>query len=85
MQPAIDAVKRSRASKEGGRLLEPVIAAELSAARQRVVLACTELPIALDAIASPLRARCVDSTAALARACVRRWTDPSPQGVTALL
>jgi aspartate racemase len=72
VQPAIDAVKRG-ATAEGGRLLEPVIAAELERAAA-VVLACTELPIALDAIASPLRARCIDSTDALARACVRHWT-----------
>jgi aspartate racemase len=73
VQPAIDAVKRG-APEEGGRLLEPVIAAELGRGAAAVVLACTELPIALDAIASPLRARCIDSTDALARACVRRWT-----------
>jgi aspartate racemase len=72
VQPAIDAVKRG-ATKEGGRLLEPVIAAELARGAAAVVLACTELPIALDAIASPLRARCIDSTDALARACVRHW------------
>lgn len=72
VQPAIDAVKRG-ATEEGGRLLEPVIAAELVRGAAAVVLACTELPIALDAIASPLRARCIDSTDALARACVRHW------------
>lgn len=73
VQPAIDAVKRG-AAEEGGRLLEPVIAAELERGAAAVVLACTELPIALDAVASPLRARCIDSTDALARACVRHWT-----------
>ena len=73
VQPAIDAVKRG-ATKEGGRLLEPVIAAALDRGAVAVVLACTELPLALDAIASPLRARCIDSTDALARACVTHWT-----------
>jgi len=72
VQPAIDAVKRG-ATEEGGRLLEPVIASELERGAAAVVLACTELPIALDAIGSPLRARCIDSTDALARACVRHW------------
>lgn len=72
VQPAIDAVKRG-ATEEGGRLLEPVIAAVLARGAAAVVLACTELPIALDAIASPLRARCIDSNDALARACVRHW------------
>jgi aspartate racemase len=38
-----------------------------------VILACTELPLALDAVGSPLRARCVDSNRALAQACVARW------------
>ena len=72
VQPAIDAVKRG-ALNDGGRLIEPVVAAELERGAAAVVLACTELPIALDAIASPLRAHCIDSTAALARACVRHF------------
>lgn len=73
VQPAIDAVKRG-APAEGGRLLEPVVTALLAGGASAIVLACTELPIALDAIASPLRGRCIDSTDALARACVRHWT-----------
>ncbi len=72
VQPAIDAVKRG-ATREAGQLLEPVIAAALDRGAAAVVLACTELPIALDAIESPLRARCIDSTGALARACVRHF------------
>ena len=72
VQPAIEAVKRG-ATAEGGHLLEPVIAAELDRGASAVILACTELPIALEAIGSPLRARCIDSTDALARACVRAW------------
>jgi aspartate racemase len=50
-----------------------VVAAALEGGATAVVLGCTELPLALDAIASPLRARCIDSTDALARACVRHW------------
>jgi aspartate racemase len=38
-----------------------------------VVLACTETPLAMDAIKSPLRSQCVDTTAALARSCVAWW------------
>lgn len=72
VQPAIEAVKRG-ATREGGQMLEPVIAAALERGAAAVVLACTELPIALDAIESPLRARCIDSTDALARACVRHF------------
>jgi len=72
VQPGIDAVKRN-ASVDAGRLLEPVISGLLDRGAVCVVLACTELPVALDAIASPLRERCIDSTAALARTCVRLW------------
>jgi aspartate racemase len=73
VQPAIDAVKRG-APAEGGRAITPVVEALLARDTTSVVLACTELPIALDAIESDLRPRCIDSTAALARACVDWWT-----------
>jgi aspartate racemase len=76
IQPGIDAVKR-HAADEGGRLLEPVVAGLLERGATCVVLACTEVPVALDAIASPLRVHCIDSTAALARTCVRLWRDRS--------
>jgi aspartate racemase len=72
VQPGIDAVKRN-APAEAGRLLEPVVDRLLACGAECVVLACTELPVALDAVGSPLRGRCVDSTAALARSCVRLW------------
>ena len=49
--------------------LEPYLKVPIDA----VVLGCTEVPVALDRIGSPLRARCVDATAALARACVEWW------------
>jgi aspartate racemase len=74
VQPAIDAVK-GNAAADGGRQIEPVIAALLERGASSVVLACTELPVALDAIESLLRERCVDSTAALARTCVRAWRE----------
>jgi aspartate racemase len=41
-----------------------------------VILACTEIPVALDALASPLRQHCIDSTGALARQCVAWWGRP---------
>jgi aspartate racemase len=50
-----------------------VVGALLERGAGAVVLACTETPVALDRIASPLRARCVDATAALAAACVAWW------------
>lgn len=72
VQPAIDQVKRG-ALREGGALLEPVVRSLLERGVAAVVLACTELPVALEAIASPLAMRCIDSTEALARESVRRW------------
>lgn len=70
--PAIDAVKAGEV-QAGGRMLHEVVQAFLDDGAAAVLLACTEVPLALDAIDSPLRARCVDSTAALARACVAYW------------
>jgi aspartate racemase len=84
VQPAIDAVKRNAAA-DGGRLLAPVIIALQERGASCVILACTELPVALDAIASPLRAHCIDSTAALARACVRTWREALAVGAIANL
>ena len=72
--PAIALVKSGQAER-AGRLLEPAIDALLARGAVGVVLACTETPIALDTIKSPLRARCVDTTRALARACVRFWIE----------
>jgi len=72
--PAIDLVKRGCAA-QGGRLLAPVVEQLIAGGATAVILACTETPIALDAIDSPLRSRCIDSTAALARACVAYWRE----------
>jgi hypothetical protein len=74
VQPCIDAVK-CNCCVEAGHLVEPVVAALLQRGAPRVVLACTELPLALDAIGSALREACVDSTAALARMCAQNWFD----------
>jgi aspartate racemase len=70
--PAIELVKAGQAAA-GGALVERAVQALLDRGAQTVLLACTETPLALDAIASPLRAHCVDSTGALARACVAWW------------
>ena len=70
--PAIDKVKAGRAA-EGGQQVERAVQALFDRGAQVVVLACTETPLALDAIASPLRQRCVDTNAALARACMAWW------------
>lgn len=70
--PAIALVKAGR-SREGGLLVEQAVQALLNRGATRVILACTETPLALDAVGSDLRSVCVDSTAALARSCVRWW------------
>lgn len=43
----------------------------LAAGCARVVMACTEIPVALGPVEGPLRAALVDATEALARACIR--------------
>jgi aspartate racemase len=70
--PSIRAVKEGKA-EAAGVLLAPAVQALLDRGAATIILACTETPIALDAIGSPLLARCVDSNRALARACVKRW------------
>ncbi len=70
--PAIELVKGGRA-REGGQLVEQAVRTLLTRGARAVVLACTETPLALDAVESELRSHCVDSTGALARACVRWW------------
>ena len=70
--PAIELVKAGHA-QQGGNLIEKAVQALLAQGAGAVVLACTEMPVALDAVQSVLRAQCVDSTAALARTCVAWW------------
>jgi aspartate racemase len=70
--PAIEQVKLGRAAEASARL-ERAVQALLDRGATTVILACTEIPLALDAIASPLRASCIDTNAALARACVGWW------------
>ena len=71
--PGIGKVKAG-ALEEGGRQIERAVGALMERGAGAVVLACTETPVALDRIASGLRARCVDATAALAGACVEWWS-----------
>lgn len=70
--PAIALVKGGHAL-EGGQLVEQAVQALLTRGATIVVLACTETPLALDAVESDLRLVCVDCTGALARSCVRWW------------
>lgn len=78
--PGIEQVKAGQLLPAG-----PLIARAVQALREQgasaVILACTETPVALDAVQSPLRANCVDSTAALARACVAWWQANRGAGV----
>jgi aspartate racemase len=67
--PAIALVKQGRAA-EAGRLVEPAIEDLLRQGADTVILACTELPVALDAIGSDYRSRVIDPTRALARAAI---------------
>ena len=70
--PAIERVKGGQAA-QGGHLIEQVVKRLLSRGASAVILACTETPLALDAVQSELRSRCIDSTGALARSCVSWW------------
>jgi aspartate racemase len=70
--PGIECVKAGDAVR-GGQLIEQAVQALLNQGAHAVILACTETPLALDAIKSTLRTHCVDSTAALASACVVWW------------
>ncbi len=70
--PGIEFVKAGDILR-GGQLIEEAVRALLNQGARAVILACTETPLALDALKSPLRIHCVDSTAALARCCVAWW------------
>lgn len=64
---AIDAVKRGHLD-DAGHAVESAAARLLERGVETLILGCTELPVALEAIRSPAMARCVDATRALARA-----------------
>jgi aspartate racemase len=70
--PGIEFVKLGE-TERGGHLIEQAVQLLLTQGASSVILACTETPVALDAIRSTLRHHCVDSTAALARSCVAWW------------
>ena len=67
--PAIALVKRGRAA-EAGALLQRAVGHLVAAGAERVLLACTELPVALAAAPQPA---CIDGTEALARSCLAWW------------
>jgi aspartate racemase len=75
--PGIALVKQGDA-EQAGHLIEQAVQSLIDQGARAVILACTETPVALDAIDSKLRSSCVDSTAALARACVAWWRSQAP-------
>lgn len=72
INPAIAHVKCGEAGA-AGQLLVPVIEALIARGADAVILACTETPMALDAVGAAVRARCIDTNRALARCCIQAW------------
>lgn len=70
--PGCYAVKRGELDA-GGRLLQTMGEALVAAGAARLVLACTEVPVGLERIHSPLLPLCIDPTLALALACIAHW------------
>jgi aspartate racemase len=72
VMPGIDLVKAGDLPGAGA-LLQQALAALIERGAQRVILACTEIPPALEYVAAPQLHRCIDATAALADACIQ-WS-----------
>ncbi|HYC45779.1 MAG TPA: amino acid racemase [Burkholderiales bacterium] len=72
VEPAILAVKRHALAAAHPLAVQ---ACERLAERgaESIIMACTEIPPALEYASHPFATRCVDPTRALARACVRWW------------
>ncbi|GLQ32836.1 aspartate racemase [Litoribrevibacter albus] len=62
---------------EGAALLELAMQRMLDNGAERVILGCTEIPLALESIHSPLLPLAVDATGALADACVAWYLNRS--------
>ncbi|HZX27453.1 MAG TPA: amino acid racemase [Telluria sp.] len=71
---AINLVKQGR-PQEGGHLLELAVRKLLDRGVEAPILACTELPVALESIGSSLLSCCVDASRALAKAAVAWSTE----------
>ncbi len=70
--PGIGLVKAGKL-QGAGALLQQAVAALLERGAQRVILACTEIPPALECVAAPQLQQCIDATATLADACIQ-WS-----------
>jgi aspartate racemase len=64
---AIELVKQGQ-PKQAGKLVEQAVRQLLHEGVEVPILACTELPLALEAVDSPLLPMCIDTNRALARA-----------------
>ncbi|MCW8887262.1 MAG: amino acid racemase [Motiliproteus sp.] len=71
-QQIMDGIYRVKSGNiiEGGGLLENSLKSLLDQGVQRVILGCTEIPLALDRIESNYRHLGMDATRALAKACI---------------
>lgn len=74
--PGCYAIKRGAVS-EGGYLLDALADALVARGAARLLLACTEVPVGLERIASPLLSVCIDPTLALAHACIAHYRGPA--------
>ena len=72
--PSILQVKQGSV-EAAGAMLNRVVKDLLDRGASQVVLACTEVPLALAAVQSPHAASCIDTNDALARACVAWWEE----------
>jgi aspartate racemase len=71
INPGIDLVKCGRL-EEAGAAVHRAVARLLERGAKKLILGCTELPVALEAVDSPSMENCIDATRALARASVSR-------------
>ncbi|MBI2308667.1 MAG: aspartate/glutamate racemase family protein [Rhodocyclales bacterium] len=72
LMPGIRAVKGGDLAGGGGLLNEAAQQLQQRGA-SRLILACTEIPPALAAVAAPCLPACIDATACLAAACIAWW------------
>lgn len=72
--PAIACVKRNDLAQAHALAVRAAHRLRESGA-QAIILACTEIPPAMERASSDISAICVDATRALARACVAWWQD----------
>ena len=71
INPGIELVKCGRL-EEAGMAVQQAVSRLLERGAQTLILGCTELPVALEAVGSPSMENCIDATRALARASVAR-------------